>query len=84
MKKTSTRPLEARDGESERFCAWIVASVITYPRVAASQPLLSFPYGSVPLFFLLGMGLAAANRLRPSSKSNQIHRGSIQAQKVSK
>jgi hypothetical protein len=50
------------DGINERFCAWILASAIVYLGVAAAQPLLSFPYGAVPLFFLLGMGVAAAKQ----------------------
>jgi O-antigen ligase/polysaccharide polymerase Wzy-like membrane protein len=41
------------------FCAWILAGSFVYLAIAATQPLLAFPYGTVPLFFLLGMGLAA-------------------------
>ena len=47
-------------GPNERFCAWILAAAIVYLGVAAAQPLLSFPYGSVPLYFLLGMGVAVS------------------------
>jgi hypothetical protein len=50
-------------GETEKFCAWILASGLVYLGVAGAQPLLSFPYGSIPLFFLLGMGAAAATRV---------------------
>ena len=31
-----------------------------YLGIAATQPLLAFPYGTVPLFFIMGMGIAAA------------------------
>jgi hypothetical protein len=52
-------------GLEERFCAWILAATFVYLGVAGAQPLLSFPYGSVPLFFLLGAGVATS-RLRPA------------------
>jgi len=41
-----------------QLCAWILATASVYLGIAATQPLLAFPYGSVPLFFLLGMGAA--------------------------
>ena len=47
-------------GVEERFCAWILAASVVYLGVAGAQPLLSFSYGSVPLFFILGMGVAIA------------------------
>lgn len=47
-------------GLSQLFCAWAFAACLVYLGVAAAQPILAFPYGSVPLFFFLGMGLAAA------------------------
>jgi hypothetical protein len=50
-------------GEAEKFCAWVLASCVVYLGVAAAQPLLSFPYGAIPLFFLLGMGAAAAKQV---------------------
>lgn len=46
-------------GQNERFCAWVLAACAVYLGVAAVQPLLSWPYGTVPLFLLLGMGLGA-------------------------
>jgi hypothetical protein len=54
------RTARSGDGEEERFCAWLFAACIVYLGVAAAQPLLSFPYGSVPLFFMLGMGVGIA------------------------
>jgi hypothetical protein len=58
------RRARAGSGDAERLCAWILAAAFVYLGVAAVQPLLSFSYGTVPLFVLLGMGLAAA-RLEP-------------------
>jgi O-antigen ligase len=54
------RRARSGSGTSETFCAWVLAAVVVYLGVAAVQPILAFPYGSVPLFFLLGMGVAAA------------------------
>jgi O-antigen ligase len=42
-----------------RLCAWVLAASVIYLGVAATQPFLAFPSGTVPLFFMLGMGLAA-------------------------
>jgi hypothetical protein len=50
-------------GDTEKFCGWILASGLVYLGIAGAQPLLSFPYGSIPLFFLLGMGAAAAKKI---------------------
>jgi hypothetical protein len=50
----------AGGGRNARFCAWAVAASCVYLGVAAAQPILAFPYGAVPLFFMLGMGLAAS------------------------
>jgi hypothetical protein len=47
-------------GATQLFCSWAFAACLVYLGVAAAQPILAFPYGSVPLFFFLGMGLAAA------------------------
>ena len=49
-------------GLNEKACAWILGASVVYMGVAGAQPLLSFPYGSVPLFFLLGMGVAISRR----------------------
>lgn len=56
------RKARRREGETSVFCAWIFAATLVYLGVAGAQPLLSFSYGSIPLFFLLGMGVAAARR----------------------
>jgi hypothetical protein len=42
-----------------RLCAWVLAASVIYLGVAATQPYLAFPSGTVPLYFMLGMGLAA-------------------------
>ena len=54
------RKARSGQGVNERFCAWTLAGSVVYLGVAGAQPLLAFPYGSVPLFFVLGMGVAAA------------------------
>jgi O-antigen ligase len=55
------------------FCAWILAAAVVYLGVAGAQPLLSFSYGSVPLYFLLGMGVAISRPpirvIRPAALS---------------
>ncbi|HLF70735.1 MAG TPA: hypothetical protein VI759_01080 [Dehalococcoidia bacterium] len=49
--------------ERERaFLVWVIAGSFVYMFIAATQPLLAFPYGTIPLFMLLGMGLAQARR----------------------
>lgn len=54
-------------GDAGRFCAWVVASSVVYLGVAATQPTLAFPYGTIPMFFLLGAGLAVARKRSPAS-----------------
>ncbi|MFN2489955.1 MAG: hypothetical protein ABR529_09505, partial [Actinomycetota bacterium] len=65
------RKARSGSGNEERFCAWILAASFVYLGVAGAQPLLSFSYGSVPLFFILGMGVAIA---RPSRRDNDAPR----------
>jgi hypothetical protein len=67
----------ARAGSSldARFCAWILAASFVYLGVAAVQPLLSFSYGSVPLFFLLGMGVAIAEGAHQRTGAARAARG---------
>lgn len=52
----------ARSAES-RFLWWIFAVAVVFLVIAATQPLLAFPYGTIPLFSLLGAGLALHDRL---------------------
>ena len=54
-------------GPVERFCGWTFAGSLVYLGVAGAQPILAFPYGTVPLFFLLGMGLAASRLPRQAT-----------------
>ena len=54
------RKARSGDGPDERLCAWLFAACAVYLGVAGAQPLMSFPYGSIPLFFMLGMGAAVA------------------------
>lgn len=43
------------EGQPQRFLWFVIASSAVYLIVAATQPLLAFPYGTIPLFVLLGM-----------------------------
>ena len=43
-----------------KFCAWISAAVLIYLGGSAVQPLMTFPYGTIPMWFLIGLGLAAS------------------------
>ena len=45
-------------GLEARVLWWIFASAVVYLFVAATQPVLAFPYGTMPVFSLLGAGLA--------------------------
>lgn len=58
------RRARSGSGPTERFCAWILAAAVVYLGVAGVQPIMAFPYGAVPAFFLLGMGVAAAKTKR--------------------
>lgn len=58
------RRARSGDGIEARFCGWIAASCFVYLGVAGAQPLLSFPYGSIPLFFMLGIGVGAARKVK--------------------
>ena len=55
----------ARRGQDQtgRFCTFVFAATAAYLAVAATQPLLAFSYGTIPVFLWLGMGLAAVVRL---------------------
>lgn len=58
------RRARSGSGPAERFCAWILAASVVYLGVAAVQPIMAFPYGAVPTFFLLGMGVAVSKTPR--------------------
>ena len=57
------------------FMLWIVAGVFSYLFIATNQPLLAFPYGTIPVFTMLGMALAlsrqAASRTSPPPEESQ-------------
>jgi hypothetical protein len=57
----------ARRGRSAPLFAFILATATIYLMGAAVQPLLAFPYGAIPLFFLLGLGFGhrQAGHTRP-------------------
>ena len=62
-----------RGGLPSRFCAWVIAAVVIYLGVSAVQPVMAFPYGTVPVFSFLGMGLAAA--ISSQAPKKQLSRG---------
>jgi hypothetical protein len=43
-----------------KFCTWSLVASLVILCVAGFQPVLTFPYGTVPLYFVLGCGVAAA------------------------
>jgi O-antigen ligase len=45
-----------------RFLAWIIGTVVAFLVIAATQPLLAYPFGTVPVFVLLGAGIAIAEK----------------------
>ncbi len=58
-------PASGAPGTGERrFLWWVAAGLVPYLVGAAAQPLLAFPYGTVPLFTFAGMGLAAVDQVR--------------------
>jgi O-antigen ligase len=64
------RRARSGSGVSERFCAWILAASVVYLGVAAAQPIMAFPYGAVPVFFILGMGVAVSKAPRPEETTD--------------
>jgi O-Antigen ligase len=57
------RAARRSEPEPSRFLWFIFAVAIVFLVIAATQPLLAFPYGTVPLFSLLGAGLALYDRV---------------------
>ena len=51
-------------GLAGRFLWFAVAQTFMLALIAATQPLLAFPFGTVPLFFVLGAALAISVRPR--------------------
>jgi O-antigen ligase len=58
------RGARAGSGLSGQFLWFAVAQTVVLGIIAATQPLLAFPYGTVPLFFVMGAALAVAERPR--------------------
>jgi O-antigen ligase len=51
-----------------RVLWWVTTMQVAYLTIAAFQPLLAFPYGTIPLFMLGGFGLALAEpHLEPAA-----------------
>lgn len=44
------------------FQLWLLANTIIYLFISATQPLLAYPFGTIPLFGALGAGLAMSSR----------------------
>jgi hypothetical protein len=55
------------EGVEGRFLWFVFAQSFVIAVIAATQPLFAFPYGTVPMFVVLGAGLAVAERLQGSS-----------------
>jgi hypothetical protein len=47
-----------RSRDERTFLLWIIASVVLYMFISATQPQLAYAYGTLPLFVMFGMGLA--------------------------
>jgi hypothetical protein len=71
------RRARSGSGPAEKFCAWILAASTVYLGVAVAAPIMAFPYGAVPTFFLLGMGLAASKA--PRRTEPEEHPGMVLA-----
>lgn len=58
-------------GTQERlFVQWVLANSVVYLFIAGTQPLLAYPHGTIPLFGILGAGLAVcAGRQRPTGSA---------------
>jgi O-antigen ligase len=51
------------------FLLWLLTTSVAYMLVSATQPQLAFPYGTLPLFTLLGMGLALVTSSRRAAST---------------
>jgi hypothetical protein len=58
------RAARAPTNEHAQLLWWIFATAVVYSVVAATQPLLSYPFGTIPLFSALGAGLALCEHRR--------------------
>jgi len=61
-----TRLSRTADEQIADFMLWTVGTGVIYAVIAMTQPLLAFPYGTVPLFGVLGLGLGYAARIECS------------------
>jgi O-antigen ligase len=53
------------------FQQWVLANSVIYLFISATQPLLAYPFGTVPLFGLLGAGLAVTGRRRSQADATK-------------
>jgi O-antigen ligase len=54
-------------GNEGAFLWFAIAQGFVFCVIAATQPLLAFPYGTVPLFFVLGAALSVAGQSYPGA-----------------
>lgn len=59
------------DGQEGRFLAWVLGSSVVYLLIAATQPLLSYPFGTVPLFAPLGAALVLAHQVHSKPRARR-------------
>jgi O-antigen ligase len=49
---------EAHSEEERKFLLWLIGASVLYLFISATQPSMAYSYGTLPLFLMLGMGLA--------------------------
>ena len=61
--------------DERRFLIWSVACMTIYLFIAATQPLLAFPHGTVPLFLTMGIALAIARQTQQAHTASPAVQG---------
>ncbi|MPZ48779.1 MAG: hypothetical protein GEU75_05605 [Dehalococcoidia bacterium] len=56
--------------DERTFVLWLIAGVSIYMLIAATQPLLAFPCGTLPLITMLGMGLALLRQAEARARTD--------------
>jgi hypothetical protein len=60
LRSIAHRNLLAGMPQEQHFQTWVLANSIIYLFIAGTQPLLAYPFGTIPLFAALGAGLAVS------------------------
>jgi hypothetical protein len=60
--------------ETGPFLWWTLGTAVAYLIVAGTQPLLAYPYGTMPLFLACGAGLALARKRQASIPRTAVRR----------